>query len=50
MEAAGVRSDLHLYPGQSHGFFNYGKSNDGKAPVLYYTATVLVTDAFSVCK
>jgi len=41
MEKAGVRSDLHVYGGQRHGFFNYG---DGKN--RYYHLTVMEADRF----
>jgi dienelactone hydrolase len=36
MEKAGVRSDLHVYEGQPHGFFNSAK----------YYETLLETDKF----
>jgi acetyl esterase/lipase len=39
--AAGGRFDLHVYDGQSHGFFNYGK-NEGE----YYKITLQETDRF----
>ena len=39
MEANGRRCDLHLYEGQSHGFFNYSKRDN-------YTKTVIETDRF----
>lgn len=38
---AGGRFDLHLYQGQTHGFFNYAR-NDGE----YYRITLLETDRF----
>ena len=41
MEAVGSRCDLHLYEGQPHGFFNYGKQK-------YYLDTVGKMDAFLV--
>jgi acetyl esterase/lipase len=41
MTANGVRCDLHLYPGQSHGFFNYAHRE-------YFTATVTEADRFLV--
>lgn len=40
MTEAGVRSDLHTYPGQTHGFFNESKSQ------RCFLDTVLKTDAF----
>lgn len=42
-EQAGGRCELHLYEGQPHGFFNYGRSG-GK----YYYETVLAMDKFLV--
>ena len=41
MEAVGRRCDLHLYEGQPHGFFNYGKQK-------YYLDTVDKMDTFLV--
>jgi dienelactone hydrolase len=41
LKELGVRADLHLYEGQGHGFFNYGK--DGNR---YYTLTVIEADKF----
>jgi len=41
MESHGVRSDLHLYPGQSHAFFNFQKTEN-------YARTVAVMDRFLV--
>ena len=41
IEKNGSRCDLHLYEGQEHGFFNYGRSNN-----RYYTATLIETDKF----
>ncbi|MDA0767067.1 MAG: alpha/beta hydrolase [Verrucomicrobia bacterium] len=41
MKKAGSRCDLHLYEGQSHGFFNQSKSKG-----LYYEKTVTEMDAF----
>jgi acetyl esterase/lipase len=41
MEKVGVRCDTHIYEGQGHGFFNYGKE-DSK----YWYETVLETDKF----
>ena len=37
----GVPSELHIYEGQPHGFFNHGKSNN-----RYYLATVKASDEF----
>jgi len=39
MEEKGRRCDLHLYEGQSHGFFNYAKRGN-------YTKTVIEMDRF----
>ena len=36
MEDLGIRSDLHIYPGEKHGFFNNSK----------YTETVIEMDKF----
>ena len=41
MEAVGSRCDTHLYEGQPHGFFNYGRG-DGRC----YTDTVYKMDKF----
>ena len=41
MESYGVRCDLHLYPGQPHGFFNFNKPEN-------YARTVSETDRFLV--
>jgi acetyl esterase/lipase len=41
MEKAGIRSELMIFEGQPHGFFNYGK--DGNRP---YYETLLATDKF----
>ena len=41
MEAVGVRSDLVLFPGQVHGFFNFRKGN-----TEMFVATVSAADAF----
>ena len=41
MESAGCRCDLHLYEGQPHAFFNYGKAENE-----YYTRTVREADRF----
>lgn len=41
MNTAGSRLDLHVYPGQEHGFFNYDRG-DGK----YYRLTLAETDRF----
>ncbi|MCH7229006.1 alpha/beta hydrolase [Haloferula sp. A504] len=48
MEAEGIRSDLHLYQGQPHGFFNYEVPDDGSGPWYGYQATVFRTDGFLV--
>jgi acetyl esterase len=40
MEAVGSRSDLHLYEGQPHGFFNFSRSPK------FYRDTVLKMDRF----
>ncbi len=42
MEKAGSRSDLHVYAGQPHGFFNKGKKGN------YYEKTVLEMDKFLI--
>ncbi len=42
MERVGSRSDLHIYEGQPHGFFNQGKNGN------YYKKTVLEMDKFLV--
>jgi acetyl esterase len=41
MEKVGVKCDIHIYEGQGHGFFNYGKE-DSK----YWYETVLESDKF----
>jgi len=41
MEKCGVRSDLHYYDGQGHGFFNYGRSDN-----VYFIKTMRETDKF----
>jgi len=41
MEKAGGRCDLHVYAGQPHGFFNYGRSGS-----TYYNKTVGEMDKF----
>ena len=41
LEKAGVRCELHVYPGAAHGFFNFGRG-DGSA----YTDTVAKMDQF----
>ncbi len=47
MEAEGVRSDLHLYQEQAHGFFNFAPSSSGE--IRYgYRATVFAMDEFLV--
>jgi len=42
MERVGSRSDLHIFEGQPHGFFNQGKSGN------YYEKTVLKMDKFLI--
>ena len=42
MEKVGSRSDLHIYAGQPHGFFNLGKKGN------YYEKTVLEMDKFLI--
>jgi dienelactone hydrolase len=39
--ALGINSDLHVYEGQPHGFFNHGR-DDNK----WYLKTVVATDRF----
>ena len=41
MEAAGSRCDLHLYEGQPHGFFNFGRAGGE-----FYKKTVFEMDKF----
>jgi len=41
MDKLGVRSELHLYEGQGHGFFNYGRSDN-----VYFVKTMRQTDRF----
>ncbi len=48
LKADGVRSDLHLYQDQPHGFFNYEVPGDGSGPWLGYQATVFRMDEFLV--
>lgn len=43
IERIGGRCDLHLYEGQEHGFFNYGRGDN-----RYYTLTLIETDRFLV--
>ena len=43
MQDAGVKSELHTYPGQPHGFFNQGKGGDE-----IFLDTLSKTDAFLV--
>ena len=43
MQNAGVKSELHTYPGQPHGFFNQGKGGDE-----IFLDTLRKTDAFLV--
>ena len=42
-QAAGLKSDLHVYEGQGHGFFNKKKGND-----KWYKKTVIASDKFLV--
>lgn len=41
IEKVGGRCDLHLYEGQEHGFFNYGRGDN-----TYYRLTLIETDRF----
>ena len=41
IEKIGGRCDLHLYDGQAHGFFNYGRDGD-----THYRLTLIATDKF----
>jgi acetyl esterase/lipase len=41
IEKIGGRCDLHLYAGQEHGFFNYGRNDN-----THYRLTLLETDKF----
>lgn len=41
IEAIGGRCDLHLYDGQEHGFFNYGRGDN-----THYRLTLIETDRF----
>lgn len=41
IEKIGGRCDLHLYDGQEHGFFNYGRGDN-----TYYRLTLIETDKF----
>lgn len=43
IERVGGRCDLHLYEGQEHGFFNYGRDDN-----RYFTLTLIETDRFLV--
>jgi dienelactone hydrolase len=43
IEKIGGRCDLHLYEGQEHGFFNYGRGDN-----THYRLTLLETDRFLV--
>lgn len=45
MQDVGSRSELHLYPGQQHGFFNHSRFRKGVSP-NYYADTVFKTDVF----
>ena len=42
MKAAGSRCDTHIFEGQTHGFFNFGRSNSPS----YYNKTVHAMDKF----
>lgn len=48
MQAEQVRSDLHLYHGQPHSFFNYDIPDDDRGPYHGYQDTLLKTDQFLV--
>jgi acetyl esterase/lipase len=41
IQAAGAHAELHVYEGQPHGFFNYGRSEN-----RYYNETVAAMDKF----
>ena len=41
IEKIGARCDLHLYDGQEHGFFNYGRGDN-----THYRLTLIETDKF----
>lgn len=41
MKAAGVRCEVHMYPGQGHSFFNRRKTDD-----RYFRETMIATDRF----
>ncbi len=41
MQKLGIRSDLHFYEGQPHGFFNYGRSDN-----VYFVKTMHEADKF----
>jgi acetyl esterase/lipase len=41
IEKIGARCDLHLYDGQAHGFFNYGRDGD-----THYRLTLIAADKF----
>ena len=41
MEKLGIRSDLHFYEGQPHGFFNFGRSDN-----VYFIKTMREADKF----
>ncbi len=43
MKAAGLKSELHLYNGEPHGFFN-----EGKGGFLIFSDTLRKMDAFFV--
>jgi len=46
MEEAGSRSDLHLYEGQGHGFFNYNRGYEMYSRTLYETDRFLTSLGF----
>lgn len=48
METAGVRSDLHLYDEEPHGFFNFEVPDDDSGPWYAYQSTLFTTDEFLV--
>ena len=42
MKEAGIKSELHIYEGAAHGFFNLGKKPDKFSDTLYKTDAFLV--------
>ena len=42
MKKAGLKSELHIYEGQPHGFFNFGRSKGNEI----WKDTIRKTDAF----